>query len=68
MSQGSLADKVVFAINAGGEAHVDVYNIRYARDPAKNVGTASDYGKQLLIGKYQQLYIPEKFVISIIAW
>ena len=49
--QKSLADKVIYAINAGGEAHADTYGIRYQRDPLRSVGTASDYGKQLLIGK-----------------
>ena len=42
---------MIYAINAGGEAHVDVYGIKYQRDPLRSVGTASDYGKQLLIGK-----------------
>ena len=30
-----LADKVVFAVNAGGEAHTDVYGIRYNKDPLR---------------------------------
>ena len=48
--QNGLAEKVIYAINSGGEAHVDTYGIRYQRDPLRSVGTASDYGKQLLIG------------------
>lgn len=60
-----LADKVVFAINAGGEAHVDVYGIRYSKDPLRTVGTASDYGKQLQIGRVPQqdqiLYQTERY-------
>jgi len=60
-----LADKVVFAINAGGESHVDVYGIRYSKDPLRTVGTASDYGKQLLIGRVPQqdqvLYQTERY-------
>ena len=46
-----FAEKVIYAINAGGEAHMDIYGINYSRDPLRSVGTASDYGKQLLIGK-----------------
>ena len=49
--QKNLADKVIYAINAGGESLTDTYGIRYQRDPLRSVGTASDYGKQLLIGK-----------------
>ncbi|XP_055636937.1 malectin-A [Toxorhynchites rutilus septentrionalis] len=41
---------VIYAINAGGEAHVDSHGIKYARDPLMGkVGTDSDYGKQLLM-------------------
>ncbi|XP_052866533.1 malectin-A [Anopheles cruzii] len=40
---------VVYAINAGGEAHIDSYGIHYARDPLMGkIGTESDYGRQLL--------------------
>lgn len=47
----SLGD-VIYAINAGGEEHVDVHGIRYRRDPLfGKVGTASDYGKLLVIGR-----------------
>lgn len=43
---------VIYAINAGGEAHVDSLGVRYERDPLHGkVGTASDYGKRLLIGR-----------------
>ncbi|KAL1433380.1 hypothetical protein MTO96_012586 [Rhipicephalus appendiculatus] len=43
--------EVIYAINAGGEEHVDVHGIRYKRDPLfGKVGTASDYGKLLVIG------------------
>ena len=49
--QQALAAKVIYAINAGGENHVDTYGIRYQHDPLRSVGTASDYGKQLMIGK-----------------
>lgn len=58
--------EVIYAINAGGEAHTDSYGIRYARDPLMGkVGTASDYGKQLLIGRVnsadQILYQTERY-------
>uniref|UniRef100_A0A182NEB9 Malectin domain-containing protein n=1 Tax=Anopheles dirus TaxID=7168 RepID=A0A182NEB9_9DIPT len=40
---------VIYAINAGGEAHTDSYGIHYVRDPLKGkIGTESDYGRQLL--------------------
>ncbi|XP_051165465.1 malectin-A [Leptopilina boulardi] len=43
---------VIYAINAGGDSHIDNNGIRYAKDPLfDKVGTASDYGKQLLIGR-----------------
>jgi hypothetical protein len=43
---------VIYAINAGGEAHIDSLGVRYERDPLHGkVGTASDYGKRLLIGR-----------------
>lgn len=36
----------------GGEAHIDVYGVRYEKDPLTGkVGTASDFGKQLVIGR-----------------
>lgn len=64
----SLADKVIYAINAGGESHVDTYGIKYQRDPLRSVGTASDYGKQLLIGRVaeddQILYQTERYHTS----
>ncbi|KAJ9579206.1 hypothetical protein L9F63_024687, partial [Diploptera punctata] len=47
----SIGD-VIYAINAGGEAHTDSLGVRYERDPLQGkVGTASDYGKRLLIGR-----------------
>ena len=55
----------MFAINAGGDAHVDVYGIRYSKDSLRTVGTASDYGKQLQIGRVPQqdqiLYQTERY-------
>lgn len=44
--------QVIFAVNAGGEAHTDVNGIRYEKDPLTGkVGIPSDYGKRLLIGR-----------------
>lgn len=63
-----LADclEVIYAINAGGEAHTDSFGIRYLRDPLMGrVGTSSDYGKQLIIGRVnavdQILYQTERY-------
>lgn len=58
--------EVIYAVNAGGESHTDSYGIRYARDPLMSkVGTASDYGKQLIIGRVnnvdQILYQTERY-------
>lgn len=44
--------QVIYAVNCGGETHVDSNGIRYERDPLQNkIGIASDYGKRLLIGR-----------------
>ncbi|XP_066594545.1 malectin-A-like [Prorops nasuta] len=64
--QQSNCLEVIYAINAGGETHTDSYGFRYARDPLMGkVGTASDYGKQLLIGRVnsidQILYQTERY-------
>ncbi len=57
----------MYAVNCGGEAHIDVFGIRYARD-TNRVGTASDYGKQLLIARVPQqdqtLYQTERYHTS----
>lgn len=58
--------EVIYAINAGGDAFTDSLGIRYEKDPLFNkVGTASDYGKQLLIGRIppndQILYQTERY-------
>lgn len=60
------AGSVIYAINAGGESFVDSSGIHYERDPLMGkVGTASDYGKQLLIGRVhpddQILYQTERY-------
>lgn len=44
--------QLIYAVNCGGEAHLDAYGIRYERDPLHGrIGIASDYGKRLLIGR-----------------
>lgn len=58
--------EVIYAINAGGEPHVDSDGIHYRRDPLHGkVGTASDYGKQLIISRVprtdQILYQTERY-------
>ncbi|KAA0201880.1 hypothetical protein HAZT_HAZT006338 [Hyalella azteca] len=59
--------EVIYAINAGGEAHTDIHGIRYSRDPLadKDVGTASDFGKNLIIARVppadQILYQTERY-------
>ncbi|UYV67109.1 MLEC [Cordylochernes scorpioides] len=66
--RGNLAEtrEIIYAINAGGEAHVDINGIHYRRDPLHGkIGTASDYGKQLIIGRVhkndQILYQSERY-------
>ncbi|CAG5090803.1 Similar to mlec-a: Malectin-A (Xenopus laevis) [Cotesia congregata] len=58
--------EVIYAINAGGETFTDSFGIKYMRDPLMGkVGTASDYGKQLIIGRIspadQTLYQTERY-------
>lgn len=58
--------EVIYAINAGGDTFTDSLGITYERDPLiGKVGTASDYGKQLLIGRVppsdQILYQTERY-------
>ncbi|XP_040579216.1 malectin-B [Lepeophtheirus salmonis] len=56
--------EIVYAVNCGGDAHVDIYGIKYGKDPNK-IGTNSDYGKQLVIGRVhphdQTLYQTERY-------
>lgn len=60
------SSSIIYAINAGGEAFTDSSGIHFERDPLMGkVGTASDYGKQLLIGRVppndQVLYQTERY-------
>lgn len=65
-SRATGLSDVIYAVNAGGDAHVDSFGIRYERDPLQGkVGTSSDYGKQLIIGRAQSqdqlLYQTERY-------
>ena len=58
--------EVIYAINAGGEAHIDYWGVHYDKDPLTGkVGTASSFGKQLVIGRVpaedQILYQTERY-------
>ncbi|XP_069353736.1 malectin isoform X2 [Eulemur rufifrons] len=45
-----LPESVIWAVNAGGESHVDVHGIHFRKDPLEGrVGRASDYGMKLPI-------------------
>ncbi|CAH0382084.1 unnamed protein product [Bemisia tabaci] len=66
ISECAKFGEVIYAVNAGGDSHVDIFGIEYDRDPLHNkVGTASDYGKQLIIGRVPQndqiLYQTERY-------
>jgi len=62
--QGKGPAEVIWAMNAGGDYHEDVNGIKYQKDTLK-VGTASDYGKNLLITRVPQqdqiLYQTERY-------
>lgn len=59
--------EIIYAINAGGSAHTDVYGIYYEKDPLNSkAGIVSDFGRQLvLIGrvnpKDEILYQTERY-------
>lgn len=59
--------EIIYAVNAGGPAHTDIYGIHYEKDPLQGrVGTASDYGKQLVMigrvnSKDEILYQTERY-------
>ncbi|XP_030073850.1 malectin [Microcaecilia unicolor] len=65
-AESSLHEKVIWAVNAGGEAHVDVHGIHFKKDPLEGrVGRASDYGLKLPILRAnpedQVLYQTERY-------
>lgn len=60
---------VIYAVNAGGDTHIDRHGIRYQKDPLMGrTGTASDFGQLLLIGRVHQsdeiLYQTERYHTS----
>ncbi|KAM9858805.1 malectin isoform 1-T2 [Aulostomus maculatus] len=62
----SLAERVIWAVNAGGEAHVDVHGIHFKKDPLEGkIGKASNYGVRLPILRSSQedqiLYQTERY-------
>lgn len=56
--------EIIYAVNCGGNAHVDVYGIHYQRDPL-TIGTSSEHGKVLTIRRVfsqdQILYQTERY-------
>jgi len=56
---GSSPAEVIWAVNCGGDAHVDEYGIAYMRDPLQRVGVASDFGRSLLI---QRVHPPDQIL------
>jgi len=56
--------EVIWAVNAGGEAHTDVNGVKYQRD-TNSAGVASDFGKNLIIQRAGQqdqiLYQTERY-------
>lgn len=68
MISSSCAYKIIYAVNAGGDEFEDSNGIIYQKDPLL-VGTASDFGKNLLmIGRVPQadeiLYQTERYHTS----
>ncbi|KAJ8263269.1 hypothetical protein COCON_G00157260 [Conger conger] len=62
----SLAERVIWAVNAGGDAHTDLHGIHFKKDPLEGkVGKASDYGMRLPILRSspedQVLYQTERY-------
>ena len=59
--------EVVYAVNSGGPAHTDLNGVHYQADKLA-VGTASDFGKSLIIGRVappdQILYQTERYHLS----
>jgi len=61
----SSPGEVIWAVNCGGEAHVDIYGVAYQRDPLQRTGVASDFGRSLMIQRVppadQILYQTERY-------
>jgi len=65
VSSGSSPGEVIWAVNCGGDSHVDEYGIAYMRDPLQRIGVSSDFGRSLLIQRVpppdQILYQTERY-------
>lgn len=63
----SSTGEVVYAVNSGGPAHTDLNGVHFQADKLA-VGTASDFGKSLSIGRVapadQILYQTERYHFS----
>jgi len=63
----SSTGEVVYAVNSGGPAHTDLNGVHFQADKL-TVGTASDFGKSLSIGRVapadQILYQTERYHFS----
>lgn len=63
----SSTGEVIYAVNSGGPAHTDLNGVHYQADKL-SVGTASDFGKSLTIGRVappdQILYQTERYHLS----
>uniref|UniRef100_A0A3B3QQL4 Malectin n=1 Tax=Paramormyrops kingsleyae TaxID=1676925 RepID=A0A3B3QQL4_9TELE len=62
----SMTERVIWAVNAGGETHTDVHGVHFRKDPLEGkVGKASDYGMRLPILRStpedQVLYQTERY-------
>ncbi|KAA0713825.1 Malectin [Triplophysa tibetana] len=62
----NLAERVIWAVNSGGDAHTDVHGIHFRKDPLEGkLGKASDYGLRLPILRSSQedqvLYQTERY-------
>lgn len=70
-SEITATGEVVFAVNCGGPAHTDLNGVHYQADKLAT-GTASDFGKQLTIGRVapldQILYQTERYHLSNFAY
>ena len=57
--------EVIWAVNCGGDQHIDQYGIVYQRDPLQRTGVASDFGRSLMIQRVspqdQIIYQTERY-------
>ena len=45
--EASLTDRVIWAVNAGGEAHTDTHGIQYRKDPLEGKVGKGEWGSVL---------------------